>query len=363
MAAAEVIVVGAGLNGLLTARECAAAGWNVTVLDRNTDARPASWAAGGILSPLEPWLESEASMALARAGQTIFPVLTENLIRETGIDPGYLKSGMLILEPGEPERIAQWADQSGEPCRVVDAGELRLLEPALQPSFASGIQFPGIHQIRNPRLMRALRQSLQQTGVAFQSVAGTELLIEGQACRGVRADGREYQAGRVVVAAGAWSSALMEGIAPELPVKPVRGQMLAYQASSGILRHIVLCQRRYLVPREGGLILAGSTVEDVGFDAETTAEAARDLRAMAGWLMPALGDLEPAHHWSGLRPATADGLPYIGAHPAVSGLYLNYGHFRNGVLQAPASARLLADIMLGREKSLPAKPYSPARMA
>lgn len=358
----NAIIIGAGLNGLLTARECAAAGLQVTLLDRQGQMRPASWAAGGILSPLEPWREPDAALALARAGQRIYPALVEALSGETGIDMGYTDSGMLFLEPADSAEIIYWAERNEQPWQLLEAVELARLEPALRREFSSGLKLSGIHQIRNPRLMKALLQSLQRAGIEIVSTGCIELLIREDQCQGVVVDGITYPADCVVVAAGAWSSRLLEDLEPSLPVKPMRGQMIAYQAPPDTLSHIVLHQRRYLVPRQDGLILAGSTVEDAGFDTGTTPAAARDLHETATGLLPVLAGLAPEYHWSGLRPATADGLPFVGSHPTARGLYVNYGHFRNGVLQAPASARLLADIMLGRPCLLPPGPYSPERL-
>jgi len=364
MTNADVIIVGAGLNGLLTARECRLAGLRVTIIDRSAAATPASWAAGGILSPLQPWREPEATLALARAGEALYPPLVEWLFAATGIDVGFFACGMLVLAPDNSDEITSWAKQNGENCLPLQADRLDAAEPAIAGGFSHGILLPDVHQIRNPRLLKALHQALARDEVSIVPAAGAvRLLIEGACCEGVAVDDVVYPADRVVLAAGAWSGQLLADIEPQLPLRPMRGQMLAYEADPGLLRHILLHRRHYLVPRQEGLILAGSTVEDVGYDTATTTDAAQDLRAMAGRLLPALAERTPAHHWAGLRPATADGLPYIGAHPAVTGLYLNYGHFRNGVLQAPASARLLADIMLDREPLLTADWYAPARLA
>jgi len=360
----DILVVGAGLNGLLTARECLAAGLRVALVDHAAAAVPASWAAGGILSSLEPWRETAAALALARAGRGLYPSLVADLHRNTDHDLGYRACGMLVLDPENPDEVVSWAERYAEPYEWLEASGLAAAEPAVAGEYKAGVLLPEVHQIRNPRLLKALRESMAEAGVCSVTAADSvRLLVHESRCRGVEVDGVEHRAERVVLAAGAWSGQLLGDEGPALPVWPMRGQMLAYESEAGLLRHIVLQASHYLVPRDDGLILAGSTVEDVGFDHGTTETAAADLRAMAGRLVPALAGKAPAHQWSGLRPATADGLPYIGAHPAVAGLYLNYGHFRSGVLQAPASARLLADLMLDREPLLPPAAYDPARPA
>ncbi len=360
MTTPDLIIVGAGLNGLLTARECLAAGLRVTVIDRTAAAVPASWAAGGILSPLEPWREPEAALAMARAGQALYPSLVTELFAETGIDTGYFACGLLVLAPADADEIAAWAERHDETWQQLDEAQLTAAEPSITREFKTGVLLPDVHQVRNPRLLKALHEALSPHLVPVHG--DVRLLVGEGRCQGVEIGGDRYRADRVVLAAGAWSGQLLGDIQPALPVRPMRGQILAYQAEAGRLRHILLHRRHYLIPRQDGLILAGSTVEDVGFDSGTTAVAAQDLHAMACHLLPALAAGDPAHHWSGLRPQTADGLPYVGPHPAVDGLYLNYGHFRNGVLQAPASARLLTDIMLDREPLLPPEWYTPARL-
>jgi glycine oxidase len=162
----------------------------------------------------------------------------------------------------------------------------------------------------------------------------------------------------VVIAGGAWSAALLRDTGLDLPVTPVRGQMIQFKARPGLLRHIVLDRDHYLVPRQDGLILAGSTLEHVGFDKSTT-QAARDLlRERALQLVPALADCPIVRHWAGLRPGSKDGIPLIDEHPQIRGLYVNAGHYRNGVGMAPASARLLVDRILHRESFTQFAPYS-----
>lgn len=346
MTTPDCLILGDGAAGLFLARALLGRGLRVTVCGK-TVARPAaSWAAGGILSPLEPWLEPEPIMQLARRGQQLFPILVAGLGRDTGTDAEYDTCGMLALEPLDRRRIDAWVERQAVAHEWLDGERLAALEPAVDPSSSGGLLLPEVAQVRNPRLLKALRRDLQVRGVHFRTGDNIRLLLADGRCTGVDVDGERLEAEQVVVAAGAWSSELLSDCMPDLAVTPVRGQMLAFQAEPGLLRHIVLQAREYVIPRRDGLILAGSTVEQVGFDSDTTATAAASLRAMAARLVPQLGQLAPVHHWSGLRPATADGLPYIGRHPAVTGLYVNYGHFRNGILLAPASAELLADIMV-----------------
>lgn len=143
----------------------------------------------------------------------------------------------------------------------------------------------------------------------------------------------------------------------ELAVEPVLGQMIMFEARPGLLGHITMCGDYYLIPRQNGLVLAGSTLEHTGYTKKTTQAAREVLAEKALRLVPALSKYNIIKHWAGLRPGTADGVPFIGEHPQISGLYMNTGHFRNGVVMAPASAQLLVDNMFGRESFTSFAPY------
>jgi glycine oxidase len=163
-----------------------------------------------------------------------------------------------------------------------------------------------------------------------------------------------------VLTAGAWSRGLLGGHAMDIRIKPMRGQMLLYRLAPGTLEHILYSEDFYLIPRRDGHILAGSTVEDVGFDKSSTPQAAADLRRKASRLLPALADAPVVKHWSGLRPGSPENIPTIARHPNFDNLYLNAGHFRYGVTMAPASAEMLADLMAGRPPALAADYAFPA---
>ena len=168
----------------------------------------------------------------------------------------------------------------------------------------------------------------------------------------------EYSAGGYIVTAGAWSRELLGSWALRLNIKPMRGQMLLFKSSPGVLLHIVLHQGMYLIPRRDGHILVGSTLEDVGFDKGTTSDAKAQLVAEARMLLPVLNDLEPMQHWAGLRPGSPENIPTIARHPQLDNLYINSGHFRYGVTMAPASAEMLADIASSRAPILDIDAYA-----
>lgn len=363
----DFIVVGGGLIGLLTARELRAAGARVSVIDRGACGHEASWAGGGILSPLYPWRYPRAVTALAQWGQQAYPRLAAALQEETGIDAEWTPSGLLILAISAAERslATRWAEQYRQCIEWPTGAQIAGLEPALADAESlAGLWLPEIAQIRSPRLLRALRASLIQRGVRVQEgLAVKQLSRKAQGVVGVQTDAGKQVAGAVVVAGGAWSAALVKPLGITLPLAPVRGQIILFRAPPALLTRMVMRDHRYLIPRRDGRILAGSTLEHVGFDSAITPAAAGRLRRAALQLLPELEDCPIEQQWSGLRPGTISGVPFIGACPNLAGLYICTGHHRNGIVLAPASAHLLADMALGRAPIVAAAPYGPPAAA
>jgi glycine oxidase len=356
----DCVVVGGGLLGMLTAYFLGREGLEVTLLEQGHVCRESSWAGGGILSPLVPWDYPDAVSKLVQWSQQHYPALVKDLRENSGIDPEWQQSGLLMAGTSLIPAIRRW--QARYPCRMeqVGPGQIQQIEPGLAPVTEQALLLPDVAQVRNPRLCQALAASLRVQGAAVhEHVQVGGLRTAANAITGVMTDRGEFVSKRVVVAAGAWSATLLGDLMPGLPVSPVRGQMIQYAGSPGMLRHIVLANGRYLIPRRDGLVLAGSTLEYTGFEKKTTREARDSLAEFATQLLPGLADCEIVNHWAGLRPGKTDAIPIIGEHPEIKGLYLNTGHFRNGVILAPASVQLLLDSMMGRESFTGYDAYSP----
>ncbi len=360
----DFLIVGAGVIGLMTARLLAQAGARVKLIERGQSAREASWAGGGIVSPLYPWRYQDEITALALWSQSSYVHLSQELLAETGIDPELRQKGMLMLdvEPTEEQTALDWARRFHRPLTKVDADFIYQTEPHVGPGFESAIWMPEVASIRNPRLGQSLRKSVQQhpnvTLCEDSEVIGFTTF--GERVNGVKTARGEHKADEVILAGGAWSGELLAQLGLELPVAPVRGQMMVFKAAPGVVDRVVMLEGRYVIPRNDGRVLVGSTLEHVGFDKSTTEEASRALFDTATRIVPELADYEVEHHWAGLRPGSPDGVPLIGAVPSWQGLHLNTGHYRNGLVLAPASTQLLADLLLGRSPVIDPVAYSPA---
>lgn len=357
----DIIIIGGGVIGMMTARELMKAGARVLILERQLIGQESSWAGGGILSPLYPWRAAEPIVRLWLRSHAEYPELAESLQHRTGIDPEWRKSGLLFTDCEDGHRAETWCKSCGIVYERPDLAHLRELEPSIQLVPSSPIFLPEIAQVRNPRLLRALHSELLANGAQIsEHCSVSEITVDGNTITRVKCGDEAYSADQYVITAGAWSGAMSDRFfsLPRPNVEPVKGQMIIFSAQSGLLGHMVLSQDHYLIPRKDGKILAGSTLEHVGFDKSVTESARTELMEFAYNVLPALRACSIEKHWAGLRPGSPTGIPYIGRHPEIHNLLFNCGHFRNGFAMGPASARLLADLLLGRSTQVSPEPYS-----
>ncbi len=359
----DCIIIGGGVIGLLTARSLHQAGLDVLVIERGNLGGESSWAGGGIISPLYPWRYADSVNRLAQRSKQLYPVLAAALQQDSGVDCELITSGMLYTDVDEYESARAWAQAWQVPMELIeDRQRLAEIEPALHPDIERAMWMPDIKQIRNPKLVKALRGSLQHAGISFieQTEVSEILLNNGKAC-GVQTPQQKILAERVIVASGAWSARVL-GAHGSLDVEPVKGQMIMYRGEPGRVRTIVLSHGHYIIPRQDGHVLAGSTLERTGFEKQTSAGAQQALSADASRLIPLLGDVPIERHWAGLRPGTQNGIPYVCAHDEIEGLYIHAGHYRNGIVLGPASAQLMTEIVMGQATFCDASAYTMAAL-
>jgi len=350
----DFIIIGGGIIGMTTARELAVRGASVALIEKCELGQEASWAAGGILSSMRPWSENPASAELSEHGKMHYPQYINSLRAETGIDPEYVKSGLIIIEAEHIANIKRWASSK---CINVNekignrSAELQLEEEA--------VLLPDIAQLRPPRLIKALRKRLKQLSVSvFENTGITKLVTGSGRCEQVESNRGIFSAESVIVTAGAWSKSVLGDMGFGMNIKPIHGQMMCVKATESKLQSIILDGGHYLIPRLDGHVLIGSTMEDIGFNKETTMSAQLELRDWAVSVCPSLENASLVKHWSGLRPSTDTEKPYIGLAPNFKNLYISTGHFRKGILQAPSSAILLADMISGYSSFMDIEKFS-----
>lgn len=362
----RVAVIGGGAIGASIAWRLARRGASVVVID-DARAGAATPAAGGMLAPLAEAHRPGPFLDLGLESLRRWPAFVAELEAETGIEVGYARAGKLIvaLTPAEEDDLAAtYGERVGAPdaqLERLDGDVARALEPALAPQVRAVVLIRDDHRVDNVALGTALARAARLAGAQWLRATVRAVLSSAGRVTAVETTERgSIAADFVVVCAGAWSGGI-EGLPRELPVRPVRGQMLALRPARPLFGRTLAGAQCYLVPRADGRVVIGSTMEEAGWNATTTPAALAELRAAAIRLVPALAHAARVSAWAGLRPATADDMPVIGPDPALPSLFYATGHFRNGILLAPVTADAIsAGILSGSDYDV--SPWSPARL-
>ena len=359
----DVTIIGGGVIGLTIARSLRRRGVpRVTVIESGDFGQEASWAAGGILAPQVEANEPDNFFRLACASRDIYPQFAADLKKESGIDveldtTGTLYVGFSDADEAEFQRRFEWQRREGFNVEWLGGDTARELEPCLSQKVRCALRFSDDYQVENRKLVQALLRANEKAGAHLVSKCEVNRLqIENGRVRGIETSQGLLPATTVVVAAGAWASNLTD-----VEIAPVRGQMLCFEAKPPIARHVIYSSHGYLIPRHDGRLLAGSTTEHVGFDKRVTADAVAKIKDMAFEIAPSIESLPLIDSWAGFRPKAIDGLPVMGRSPEIDGLIYATGHYRNGILLAPITGRLIADAIINDAEPLMLGPFSPAR--
>lgn len=355
---AEVVVIGGGVIGLTVARALAQRdARDVLLIERCSLGAEASFAAGGMLAPQTEANSRNDFFELACQSRDLYPIFAAALREETGIDVELDTTGTLYLaftarDYGEIEQRYEWQSQGGLEVEKLTAADVRKLEPSVAETVLGALRFPKDIQVENRRLLNALVNSVDRLAVKISTDTSVEsIAVERGRLAGVQTS-RGFVSSRVViVAAGTWSSAIEHAQTPK--IEPVRGQMICFDAKPQLTKHVIFSPRGYLVPRQDGRLLAGSTSENAGFTKQVTAGGISSILANAHEISPSVSILPIVDTWSGLRPRAADGLPVLGPCDEIDGLFYATGHYRNGILLAPVTGELIAEaVVTGHVSSL-----------
>lgn len=307
--------------------------------------------------PIYPWRQDQAISTLVRQSLSIYPNLASELQSATGIDPELCSCGLLIPHTPDMTEACGWCQNHNIDYQTSDLPDTSYLQAHME----NPLWLPNVAHIRNPRLLKSLQQDLIDRGVQLIENCNIHTITANKnRISSVDSNRGKQPINQLIITAGAWTSGLFKqffpnNIRPE--IKPVKGQMLLFDARPETLPYMVLQNDHYLIPRLDGKILAGSTVEDSQFDKATTEPVFQSLKAFAENLLPALKGYGVTKQWAGLRPGTSHGIPYIDRHPEIENLSVNAGHFRNGLVMAPASAQLMVDLILDRPTAIRPEPY------
>jgi glycine oxidase len=371
----KAIVIGGGIIGCSVAWRLAAEGVATTVLERGRVGQEASWAAAGMIAPQAEADGPGPFFDFCLKARDAFEAIVDRLVRDGGVDPEYDRAGILYVALDADERVqlerrAKWQRTVGAPLEELSGAEARRIEPMLSPEAVYAIHMPTNRRTDNRKLTQAYAAAARRAGAEFVEGARVDALaIRGERASGaathadgvVMDDGSTHEADVVVNAAGSWAGEIRGLEADRVKLHPVRGQIVCFEVAPGTMGPALFSLRGYVVPRRDGRLLAGSTMEEAGYNkAVTMAGLERIARGVAA-IVPALGAAAFREAWAGLRPATRDLLPVLGFSPSVSNVLWAAGHFRSGILLSAITGEIIADLVMGRRPAVELNAFSAAR--
>lgn len=357
----HVIVLGGGVIGLSCAFELRRRGFAVTVLEQGKCGGQASGAAAGMLAPYSENVERpDPFFQLCLQSLRLYPDWQLAVKETSGLDFEYSASGSLYVMYHEADALAMqtrklWQDEHGAASELLDASQLRKLEPHIAAEALGALHYPGESHVYAPDYVKALEQACRRTGVIIRDNQQQIDIVrwrDGAEARSETA-GETYRGDVLIVANGAWAGLMESTFGMTIPVYPIRGQICAYETPDMPVRHMVFCSQGYVVGKRNGTLVCGASEDVAGFETTVTRRGIARLESWNGKLLPMLRTMRPFHEWAGLRPASQDGFPLLGKlrRTGSDSLLFAAGHYRNGILLSPVTALVIADLLEGRRTS------------
>ncbi len=367
----KILVIGAGIIGLSIARALHKQGaGRIKVIERQQIGKEASFAAAGMLAPHVEAEQKDIFFNFCVESNKLYGAFVSEIFEETGIDVEFFSDGIIYLAFTEDdlEKLKHrygWQSKAKIKVEFLQSQEIRKIEPFISPNVIAGLIYPEDGQVENRKLLFALEKSLHLSGVEIvQNTEVTNLIAQNGRIEAVETNkGEKIFADVIILATGAWTSLIKlnnRNLAfPE--IKPIRGQMITFKTNKKFFEHVLHSPRGYVVPRKDGRILVGATAENVGFDKSVTNSGIEFLSDIGLEISPSLSKLKISDKWAGLRPMASDGLPVLGEFPEVKNLFVAAGHYRNGILLAPITAKILTEKIVSNSESEYLQAFSPSR--
>ena len=366
----DILIIGGGIIGLSLARKLHKKGFKrITLLERGNTGRESSFAAAGMLAPQAETNEIDSFFRFCVDSRNFYTNFAAELLEETGVDIELDKSGTLYLafdetDAAEIRQRFDWQEKAGLEVEYLTAQEIRKAEAFVSPDVREGLFFPNDWQVENRKLLTALQNYARINGIEIiEQTEVKNLINENGKIKGAQTKDKIFRHETVILATGAWTSLIKSDENASLPleIKPIRGQIFSFRTAKRLFERVIYSPRGYIVPRADGRIIAGATVEDAGFDKSVTQNGIEFVRENALEIAPSLVNLEISESWAGLRPFAPDGLPILGEFPEIENLYIASAHYRNGILLAPITAKILADKIAENIESEYLDIFSPRR--
>ncbi|GKU80199.1 glycine oxidase ThiO [Paenibacillus sp. L3-i20] len=366
-----VLILGGGIIGLSCAFEAACRGYNVTLVEPERLGGQASGAAAGMLAPFSENTEQpDAFFGLCLSSLKQFPDWINKVEQHSGISAQWLRSGSLNVFQHEADLLPihsrlRWHNEWGAKAELIEGSVLHNLEPNLSKEAIAAIYYPEESHVYAPKLVEALELACRKLDVKFFECAGNILSLdlseEGEVSVLTSGLLGAVRAERAVICSGAWSGMFEHWLGITIPIHPIRGQICSYDGSMEELKHMVFSSQAYWVGKRNGRIVCGASEDVAGFQTSVTEKGINRLVKSSERWFPFLAARDTAHRWAGLRPATTDGLPLLGTVGGKKSVIMAAGHYRNGILLSPVTARLVGDMLDGNMHHTSLLPFSPNR--